>query len=67
MRLHNDLTQQANISQQVILGTGLMAMVPSACISAYTRYSLGNARTQIVAPLLVGSAVGSFAGSRVSL
>ena len=50
-----------------VLGTTLASMVPPSLVSAGTHAQMGNVVGGVVAPLVVGSAMGAFAGGQLVL
>ena len=51
----------------MVLGTTLASMVPPALVSVYTHHGMGNVVASAVVPLVIGSALGSFASGQVAV
>jgi len=57
----------AGLDQHLAQGTSLAAMVLPSLIGAYTHWSLGHVRRDVVPGLLLGVLVGAFLGGRIAL
>ncbi len=57
----------AGLDQHLAQGTSLAAMVLPSLIGAYTHFSLGHVRREVVPGLLLGVITGAFLGGRVAL
>ena len=55
------------IVQAGVLGSSLLAMVPPSCVGLAQHARLGNVDWRMAAGLAAGTAVGSFAGSKVAV
>lgn len=55
------------LSQAGVLGSSLLAMVPPSCVGLAQHARLGNVDWRMAAGLAAGTAVGSFAGSKVAV
>jgi len=55
------------LDQHLAQGTSLAAMVLPSLIGAYTHWSLGHVRRDVVPGLLLGVLIGAFLGGRVAL
>jgi len=53
--------------QQTALGTSLLASLGPTITSGYTHAKLGNTCTKMVLPLMIGSALGVYFGSRAAM
>ena len=53
--------------QAGVLGSSLLAMVPPSCVGLAQHARLGNVDWRMAAGLAAGTAVGSFAGSKVAV
>ena len=53
--------------QTAVLGSSLLAMVPPSCVGLAQHARLGNVDWRMAAALAAGTAVGSFAGSKVAV
>ncbi len=53
--------------QAGVLGSSLLAMVPPSCVALAQHARLGNVDWRMAAGLAAGTAVGSFAGSKVAV
>jgi len=54
-------------AQAGVLGSSLLAMVPPSCVGLAQHARLGNVDWRMAAGLAAGTAVGSFAGSKVAV
>jgi hypothetical protein len=57
----------AGFPQVLAQGSSLLAMVPAGAVGAYTHWRLGNVVTRLLAGLVPGILVGTFAGSSLAL
>jgi hypothetical protein len=57
----------AGFPQVLAQGSSLLAMVPAGAVGAYTHWRLGNVVTRLLAGLVPGVLVGTFAGSSLAL
>jgi uncharacterized protein len=52
----------AGFEQHLAQGSSLLAMVPAGAVGAYTHWKLGNVRTNVLALLIPGILIGTYAG-----
>jgi uncharacterized membrane protein YfcA len=61
------LTLGTEMTQSQVLGTSLLAMVVPSIIASVTHFRLGNIVLPILPTMIIGSAIGGYAGGKVAV